>query len=212
MIETSPETAEFAKAFAKAQSEFGEITKDGTNPHFQAKYPTLAEILRAARPALNKAGIYFSQGPTGEDAGRVSIVTRLEHGSGQFLQSTHRLPVSRNDAQGVGSAITYARRQAAASILGLAAPGEDDDGEGAVGRGAGRPPLPPKEPERSPLEKRAVHLEKTLNDVKLIRDLDRAWKLAGDLIAELRRDAPDVAARVEALHSERHAALIGGAG
>ena len=64
MIETSPETAEFAKAMAKAQGDFQEVPKDAANPHFGSKYTSLAAILRACRPALNANGIYFSQCPS----------------------------------------------------------------------------------------------------------------------------------------------------
>ena len=162
--------------------------------------------------ALNREGIYFAQMPSA-GTGAVQITTRLEHGgSGQFLQSTHTIPVSRNDAQGIGSAITYGKRQAAAAILGLAARGEDDDGEGAVGRGSAKPPLPPAEPERPSLATRLDRLEKTLNEVKLLRDLDRAWKLGADLMAEAREKDPERAARLDALHEKRHVELLGGAG
>jgi len=210
-IETSPEIGELAKALPKAQAAIARISKDAANPHFSSKYASLTEIADAALPAMNGAGITVLQ-PVTAGAGAVHVTTILLHESGQWLRSTHIVPVSKNDAQGVGSALTYARRQALQALLTMAPQGEDDDGEGAVGRGAGRPPLPPPEPQRPSLDDRAAHLEKTLTDVKLIRDLDRAWKLAANLIAELRNDRPEIAARVEALHERRHAELIGGAG
>jgi ERF superfamily protein len=211
LIETSPEIGELAKALPKAQAAITKITKDATNTHFSNKYATLTEITDAIRPAMNDHGFsvfqFLSAG-----AGAVQVTTRLQHESAQFIQATHTVPVSKGDAQGFGSAATYARRQALQAFFAVAPEGEDDDGEGSVGRGAGRPPLPPKEPDRPSLLDRAARLEKTLGEVKLIRDLDRAWKLAADLIAELRDKEPATAARVEALHDERHAALIGGAG
>ena len=211
MIETSPETGDLMKALAKAQAAFSEIEKDAANPHFQSRYATLAEILRATRAALNAHGIWFTQ-PISAGAGAVQITTRLQHESGQFFQSTHTIPVSKNDAQGFGSAITYAKRQAAQAVLGLAAAGEDDDGEGAVGRGSGRPPLPPSEPQRPSLRERAGRLEKTLTEVKTLKDLNRARDLAKDLRAELATDDAEAAARLDALYERRHAELIGGAG
>ena len=197
-IETSPEIGELAKAMVTAQAAFQPVEKDAANPHFQSRYVSLAGIVAATRPALNAAGVWISQS-TSVGGGGVRVTTRLQHGE-QFFQSTHSIPVSRADAQGIGSALTYAKRQAMQALLVLAAEGEDDDGEGAVGRGSsGKPPLPPKEPERPTLKVRAERLEKTLTDVKLLRDLDRAWKLAADLIAELRDKEPAVAARVEAV-------------
>jgi hypothetical protein len=214
MIETSAEIGEIAKALPVAQAAFDPVVLDATNPHFESRYATLDAILSATRPALNANGISFLQGVTSE-AGAVHILTRLQHTSGEFIQSPHVVPVSKNDAQGIGSAITYAKRQAAQAILGLSARGEDDDGEGSVGRGSGRPPITgekPSEPERPSLEKRTARLEKTLNEVKTIRDEDRAWALAKDLRAELAAKDPEAASRLDALHEKRHAELIGGAG
>ena len=211
LIETSEDFSALAKALPKAQAAIAKVTKDALNPHFSNKYASLTEIADAVLPAMNANGITVMQ-PVSAGANAVQVTTMLLHESGQWFRSTHTVPVSRNDAQGVGSALTYARRQALQALLTVAPAGEDDDGEGSVGRGSGRPPLPPSEPQRPSLLDRAARLEKTLGEVKLIRDLDRAWKLAADLIAELRRDEPETAARVEALHDERHAALIGGAG
>jgi len=212
LIETSPEIGELAKALPKAQAAIAKITKDATNTHFSNKYASLTEIADAIRPAMNEHGFsvlqFLSAG-----ANAIQVTTRLQHESAQFIQGTHTVPVSKADAQGFGSAATYARRQALQAFFSVAPEGEDDDGEGAVGRGSGRPPLPPpKEPERPTLPDRAARLEKTLGEVKLLRDLTRAWKLAEPLMAELRTSDPEAAARIDALHETRHAALIGGAG
>ena len=51
------------------------------------------------------------------------------HESGEWIESTITVPMSKNDAQGYGSAITYARRYSLAAITGL--PQEDDDGNEA---------------------------------------------------------------------------------
>jgi hypothetical protein len=211
LIETSAEIGEIAKALPKAQAAFEAVALDADNPHFGSRYASLDAVLSATRGALNAEGISFLQMPS-SGPGAVQVTTRLQHTSGEFIQSTHTVPVSRNDAQGIGSALTYAKRQAAQAILGVSAKGEDDDGEGAVGRGSGRPPLPPSEPDRPSLKARTDRLEKTLTEVKTVRDEDRAWALAKDLRAELLEKDPDAAARLDALHEKRHAELIGGAG
>jgi hypothetical protein len=143
----------------------------------------------------------------------VEVTTILLHESGQWMRATHPVPVSKRDAQGVGSALTYARRQALQAMLVIAAQGEDDDGEGAVGRGQGRPPLPPPAPPPKPARiDRVSRLERTMGEVKTLRDLTRAWDLAKDLRTELAADEPETAARLDALHEARHVELLGGAG
>jgi hypothetical protein len=214
-ITTSPEIVELAKALPKAQAAITKVTKDAANPHFNAKYASLSEIAEAVLPAMNGAGITVLQPVASDDLG-VRVTTILLHESGQWLRSTHTIPVSKRDAQGYGSALTYARRQALQSLLTVAPAGEDDDGEGAVGRGSGsgaKPPLaPPKEPERPTLAKRVAHLEKTLTDVTILRDLARAWDLSKDLRAELAGTDAAAAAKIDALHERRHTELLGGAG
>jgi hypothetical protein len=51
------------------------------------------------------------------------------HSSGEFISSEMQIPVSKHDAQGYGSALTYARRYALCAFVGIAP--EDDDGNGA---------------------------------------------------------------------------------
>jgi hypothetical protein len=212
-ITTSPEIVELAKALPKAQAAIAKITRDATNPHFNSKYASLTEIADAVLPAMNSAGITVLQ-PVATENDTVKVTTILLHESGQWLRSTHSIPVSKRDAQGYGSALTYARRQALQALLTVAPQGEDDDAENAVGRGsAARPPIgatPPKEPERPTLAKRVAHLEKTLNDVRLLKDEARAWDLARDLRAELKEKEPATLARLEALHERRHSELLSG--
>jgi len=211
-IETSADISELAKALPEAQAAIAKITRDAANPHFGSRYASLTEIADAVLPAMNSHGFSVLQGVTAAGAG-VTVTTRLLHTSAQWLQSTHLVPVSRQDAQGVGSALTYARRQALQALLTVAPQGEDDDGEGAVGRGAGRPPLPPaKPPERPQRAERVARLEKTIGDVKVLRDLARAWDLAKELRGELAAEDPAEAARLDAVHEARHVELLQGAG
>ncbi|MBA1249893.1 ERF family protein [Pseudomonas luteola] len=125
----SESIAALAKALAAAQNEIENAKKDSTNPHFRSSYSSLAEILDTCRPVLSKNGLSITQMPGFED-GKVSVETMIMHESGEWISSTLTVPVGKQDAQGVGSATSYARRYALAAVVGIAQ--ADDDGEAAV--------------------------------------------------------------------------------
>jgi hypothetical protein len=212
VIETSDPFDALAKVLPGAQAAFSKVTKDAANPHFQSRYASLSEIVDATVPVLNRAGVTVLQPVTVAGDG-VQVTTVLLHESGQWLRATHTVPVTKRDAQGVGSALTYARRQALQALLTVAPMGEDDDAEGAVGRGAGRPPLPPAAPPaKPPRAARVGRLEKTLGEVRNRRDLDRAWDLSKELRAELEAQEPETAGRLAKLFADRSAELLEGSG
>jgi hypothetical protein len=142
MIRQSEQIADLAAALAQAQGEIENVAKDSENPHFRSKYADLASVLSEVRPKLAKHGISVLQMPVNGDGGQVAVVTRLLHSSGQYIESELAIAPAKADAQGAGSAITYLRRYCLMAAAGIAP--EDDDGEEAVGRGAGRPPLRPQ--------------------------------------------------------------------
>jgi len=129
-----------AKAIALSQLHVENALKSSTNPHFKSKYADLAEILNTVRPVFSANGIAIVQTPTFE-SGIASVETMLCHESGEFISSVCSSPVSKQDAQGIGSAITYLRRYSLAAMCGIAQ--EDDDGQQAVA-----PPLRQAQPER----------------------------------------------------------------
>jgi hypothetical protein len=116
---------ELAKALAAAQGEFTNPTKDRTNPHFRNKYATLDSMQTATRPILAKHGLSVVQMPTTAP----SLITRLMHASGQYVESETPMPGSLKP-QEYGSALTYMRRYSYAAILNITAD-EDDDAEAA---------------------------------------------------------------------------------
>ena len=126
----SEQINELATALAKAQGELENASKSSNNPHFKSKYADLAEIINTTRPVFSAHGLSVTQCPSFE-TGIVSVETILMHSSGQWMSSTISAPVSKQDAQGVGSAITYCRRYALAAVAGIAQ--EDDDANSAVG-------------------------------------------------------------------------------
>lgn len=133
MIETSVETAKLDEALAKAQGEIEAATKDSNNPAFKSRYADLTSVWQAARPALAKHGISVTQWPIHADDNRLHIVTRIAF-KGEWIRAHFSLPVTKQDAQGYGSATTYAKRYSLAAALGVVAD-EDDDGNAASGRG-----------------------------------------------------------------------------
>jgi hypothetical protein len=119
-----------ATALAKAQANMGKALKQANNLHFRSKYADLGNVMDACLPALNEAGIAVIQ-PTGEDVHGRYVETILIHGeSGESLTCRVPLIVSKNDMQGYGSAVTYARRYGLMAMAGIAP--EDDDGNAAA--------------------------------------------------------------------------------
>lgn len=124
---------ELSIALAKAQGEMPAVTKDAVNPFFKSKYATLEASIETVSPFLSKHGLSFMSIPS-QDAGKPVLIGRLMHSSGQWIQGWMSLVVSKNDMQGLASAITYARRYLFQCMVGIAT--EDDDGNEAVKQAA----------------------------------------------------------------------------
>ena len=118
-----------AAAFVKAQKQFGPALKTNTNPHFKSKYADLSACVEAVIDALNSNGIALIQNTHESDSG-VIVETVFLHESGEILSSGKlHVPAAKNDPQGYGSALTYARRYSLMAACGIAP--EDDDGNAA---------------------------------------------------------------------------------
>jgi len=126
---TNSQHANIYAALAAAQAEMGPALKDSVNPAFKSRYADLAAVLAACLPALNKHGLAMIQPPGEDDHGRY-VSTILLHASGEKLECRVPLIVGKNDMQGYGSAVTYARRYGAMSMAGIAP--DDDDGNAAA--------------------------------------------------------------------------------
>jgi len=116
-------------ALAAAQAEMGPALKDSQNPAFKSKYADLASVMAACMPALSKHGIAVLQPAFDDDTGRY-VKTILAHTTGETVECRVPLIVGKNDMQGYGSAVTYARRYGLMSMAGIAP--EDDDGNAAA--------------------------------------------------------------------------------
>lgn len=149
-ILSSPEIAELAKAMLKAQQALTPACKDAENPFAKSRYATLNSVIDACRDALAAQSIWVAQYPVATDPGHLGLVTKLVHSeSGQWQSSLMVMPLPKNDPQGYGSALTYARRYGLATLVGLVSEA-DDDGEAA----SGQRNKPAKSTERRPTPQR----------------------------------------------------------
>lgn len=193
-MQTSDQINEIAAALSKAQGEMDNATKDSANPFFRSKYADLASVREAVRAPFAKHGLAVIQFPKTEFTGTpepyewtaksgekrygvrvscvVSVLTRLVHTSGQWVEDLVSTMLPTGDPQAVGSAITYLRRYALQSVAGVAP--EDDDGEAAHTRG-----VPQAQPVKLPPEPSGYR--NWLDDLTAAADdgtlrLEKAWK------------------------------------
>jgi hypothetical protein len=138
---------EISAALVKAQQEFGPALKTHTNPAFRSKYANLSACIEAVVDALNNNGIFLMQ-PTHECTDGVIVETIFIHKSGEQMSSGKlHVPAAKHDAQGYGSALTYARRYSLMAACGIAP--EDDDGN-AASKPAAKTPQPAAKPVSQP--------------------------------------------------------------
>lgn len=121
--------ANLSSAMALAFAEIEGATKSANNPHFKTKYADLTAVIEAIKPSLVAHGLFFTQHPQPSEKG-VTVETVLHHSSGERLSlGSLFVPANKQDAQGFGSALTYARRYGLVTAFGV--PVEDDDGNAA---------------------------------------------------------------------------------
>ncbi len=186
-MEHSETLGELMKAFAAAQAEIENPTKNAENPHFRSRFADLPGILNTIRPTLAKHALAVVQFP-GWDDGVVTVETILSHASGEWMGHTAGAPAQKMDPQGVGSAITYLRRYALAAVLGIAQ--EDDDGESAVHRPSRQSNQNGGSPADKPMpfgKTKGVRLGDHSED-QLVRTLDWCRQKDEEKFADLIRD------------------------
>lgn len=127
-MDKSPEINELATALSKAQGEMGGASKDAANPFFKSKYADLGSVVHALKQPFADNGLSYSQFPIAE-GDKVGVETILMHKSGQWMSSSVLFKPTKQDVQGAGSVITYARRYSLQALAGI--PSEDDDGSAA---------------------------------------------------------------------------------
>jgi len=127
----SESIANLAKALSIVQGKLTHAKKDSANPFFKSKYADLESVWDACRDLLAVNGLSVAQFPgTYSDLDKsMSLNTILMHTSGEWISQEMTVPVSKADAQGAGSALTYMRRYALAAVVGVVQ--ADDDGNAA---------------------------------------------------------------------------------
>jgi hypothetical protein len=145
----SDNIAELAKALSKAQADMSGAKKSSNNPFFKSRYADLKEVIECVKEPFADNGLSFVQFPVSND-GFAGVETVIMHSSGEWISNEYMLKVSKNDPQGIGSAITYARRYALQAACGV--PSEDDDGESAMGRSPKQKKAPEPKPKQTKTE------------------------------------------------------------
>lgn len=141
-MKTSDTITKIADALVKAQSAMKPAIKDSRNPHFNSRYADLASVWDAIREPLTSNGLSVVQMVGSNELEKTTLTTRVTHVSGEWIESTWQIPVGKQDPQGLGSAISYARRYALASAIGVVQ--DDDDGNAAMPRQTQQPEYQPK--------------------------------------------------------------------
>lgn len=122
----SESIVKLAAALCAFQSEVENVKKDATNPFFKSKYATLDSIWDEVRPLLKKHKLALSQFPSGDG----ELTSILLHESGEYIEYSAKMSIKEQTPQSQGSSISYMRRYAMSSILGIVTE-EDDDGNAA---------------------------------------------------------------------------------
>ena len=130
-------TDTLVSALIKAQHEIDNAHKDAKNPFFKSNYATLESVIEAVKQPLLDNGVLFVQKSSISVDG-VNIETCF-YGHGEEIQTGQlHVPADKQDPQGYGSALTYARRYSLAMACGIGAgikveaTGADDDGNKAT--------------------------------------------------------------------------------
>jgi hypothetical protein len=123
--------ANLATALAKAQGQMENAKKDSNNPFFKSKYADLSSVIEAIKKPFSDNGLSYTQCAEFDENNFVVVETIVFHESGEWISSKLRMRPTKEDPQGMGSCITYARRYGLQALVGLSA--EDDDGNIASG-------------------------------------------------------------------------------
>jgi hypothetical protein len=145
-MEKSDTISAIASALVIAQAKIEGATKDKENEFFDSKYADLASVMKACKEHLNEQGISVVQTPLPAEGQRLALQTVLIHKSGEWIGGTISMPLQKNDPQGYGSALTYARRYGLAAMVGVCP--EDDDANDATPRADDR-----RQPARAPAQR-----------------------------------------------------------
>lgn len=140
-IKMSEKTTELFKALSAFQGEVKQPKKDANNPFFKSKYVPLENVIDAIHTVGSKHGLSEVTYPAVSENGlEYGVGVVITHSSGQFIEFPPvTLKPDKNTPQGVGAAMTYARRYALSSAFGIASE-TDDDANGISGNDVKKEP------------------------------------------------------------------------
>lgn len=150
-MKQSESVKELLAAMSKMQGELESAKNNSVNPHFKSKYADLAAVWSACREPLAKNGLSVIQFPAEFGDNRMTLITRLGHSSGEWMEQTMTTPVDKPTPQGIGSVLSYMRRYSLAAICGIYQ--EDDDANAA---------------NLAPKERPATLTDEELNHIKML--------------------------------------------
>jgi hypothetical protein len=156
--------SKLATSLVAVQAEMPKLVKSANNPFFKSKYVDLATVMESILPILAKNGLALTQFVSNLD-GQSALTTTLLHTSGEYISATMPLLLPKNDPQGQGSAITYARRYGAMAALGIVADEDDDGNKAAKSYQESQVMAYPKPPTKAEREKALTPLDKAKGEL-----------------------------------------------
>lgn len=143
-MKTSDTLTEIIKAIINFQAQMPTLGKGAQG--YGYSYTPLDDVVEAIRPLLSECGLAFVQFPSTADGLGVALTSRLLHKSGEWMEDTMVIPLpavgKANEAQAYGAGLTYARRYALTSMLGIVA---DEDSDGSIQNDAPRKTPKPRQ-------------------------------------------------------------------
>ncbi|MCP5099889.1 MAG: ERF family protein [Chloroflexi bacterium] len=146
-----------------------EKNKEADAGKYKYKYADIGDVLEAVLPVLSRHGLYLTQ-PTQVIDNNVWLRTVITHVKGDSVESVYPVCSINGNHQAMGSALTYARRYALTSLIGVAAV-DDTDGEGAAPAGEG-----PRKQMSAHQAKKELDWEKIQTDIDDSPDFSRLTK------------------------------------
>lgn len=204
-MKTSQEINHLAGALAKAQAAISKAEKNSENPHFRSSYADLGAIWDACREPLTLNGLSITQWVSSQEGER-GLITMLMHSSGQFISSFFPFIIEKPTMQGLGSAISYAKRYSLMAAIGIAE-ADDDGNEASQFPKKSNTPFPKPTPIVQPVKSIGLTIyERLKSELNLSDDLCKEFltsNIGKDSFKKVTKDdLPILTNRIEELKKE----------
>lgn len=126
-------TPEMIKALNKFRTQLIQPKKTADNPFFKMKYVALEGVMEAIYKALDGTDLAYIQKVRNMENGEKGVETLIFHSTvGVLYSGVFSLMPKKNDPQGFGASITYAKRYQLSAMFGISSD-IDDDANAAIG-------------------------------------------------------------------------------